>query len=30
VRWSYDYQIGEDSEEAILGKNYLPAKDWLG
>ena len=29
VRWSYDYQIDEHSEEAILGRDFLPAKDWL-
>ena len=29
VRWSYDYQIDESSEEAILGRDFLPAKNWL-
>jgi coproporphyrinogen III oxidase len=29
VRWSYDYQIAPDSEEAILARDYLPAQDWL-
>jgi coproporphyrinogen III oxidase len=29
VRWSYDYQVAKGSEEAILGKDYLPAKNWL-
>jgi coproporphyrinogen III oxidase len=29
VRWSYDYQIEKNSEEALLERDYLPAKDWL-
>jgi coproporphyrinogen III oxidase len=29
VRWSYAYQIDENSEEAVLGRDFLPTKDWL-
>ena len=29
VRWTYDYQVPEDSEEAKLTAYYLTSKDWL-
>ncbi|MBR7888171.1 oxygen-dependent coproporphyrinogen oxidase [Marinomonas sp. A79] len=29
VRWTYDYQVAADSEEAKLTDYYLTSKDWL-
>ena len=29
VRWTYDYQVPADSEEAKLTEYYLTSKDWL-
>ena len=30
VCWSYNYQVAEDSEEAVLQRDFLPTRDWLG
>lgn len=30
VKWSYDYQVAENSREAELYSKYLTDKDWLG
>lgn len=29
VRWEYDYHPDENSAEAVLARDYLPAQDWL-
>jgi len=30
VKWRYNWQPEEGSEEAVLYKDFLPARDWLG
>jgi len=29
VRWEYNYQPDDDSAEAALTRDFLPAQDWL-